>query len=497
MDKLSDIIARPAKGPEAQQNSAKAAARARDVTAFLEALKEKRSAQRTAELTAKISAMLEKSRINRADALQQLQNMPAASDDDVLANLLDIIDNAPATDDNAAPAMDENAAPAVLTSDHAARFAAQLQKDDTADVAEELVNKYADKGELSDEDVEALRQEAMDALKDKGVDRDGVEKFLVKLAIELKDAMTPQQTTQLMMPPRPGTEGILPHGLSAKADSDFVPATSPQDLAAQQLQQQAANGSRLPQQASAQAKAQVAEHAPAPGNAANTQAAGNMFAQQDTGARAATSDVSSSLALVNQLASQDNAGNGGNAGGQQGQFGQQGFTLAATAGTQGTTAMQGSFASHMTQQSSATANTQMIALQIQRNAAAQTDTFKLQLLPLDLGRLEVKLKFGRDGTMKAHLTADKEETLTLLQKDAAQLHRALQDAGIDLDEGSLSFDMRQQGGDADDRKGFGYDAGAQGGIASDDDYTAGNAVQAHLALQAAGAVRQGGINITV
>lgn len=483
MDKLSNIIAKPVKGPEAQAQAAKTASRAKDVTAFLNALKEKRSAQRTAEMTAKISAMLEKSRINRAEALEQLQNMPAASDNDVLKNLQDIIDNA------------STPASASLTSDHAAPFAMQLQNDDTADVAEQLVEKYAGKGELSDDDVEALRQEATDALKDKGIDADGIENFLVRLAMQLKGEMTPQQMTQLMMPPRPGTEGILPQG--QQADDGFVPATSPQDLAAQQLQQQAANDSRLPPQASAQAKAQVAEHAPAPGNAANTQAAPNMFAQQDAGARTAAPDFSSSLALVNQLASQDNAGNGGNAGGQQGQFGQQGFTLAATAGTQGVTTAQGSFASHMAQQSSATANTQMIALQIQRNAAAQTDTFKLQLLPLDLGRLEVKLKFDRDGTMKAHLTADKEETLTLLQKDAAQLHRALQDAGIDLDEGSLSFDMRQQGGDADERKGFGYDAGAQGGIAPDDDYTAGNAVQAHLALQAAGAVRQGGINITV
>jgi len=88
--------------------------------------------------------------------------------------------------------------------------------------------------------------------------------------------------------------------------------------------------------------------------------------------------------------------------------------------------------------------TQMIAVQIQRNAAAKIDSFTLQLEPADLGRLDIELKFHRDGSVQAHLAADRPETLALLQKDSAHLERILQQAGFDTKDGALSFDLRQQ-----------------------------------------------------
>lgn len=88
--------------------------------------------------------------------------------------------------------------------------------------------------------------------------------------------------------------------------------------------------------------------------------------------------------------------------------------------------------------------TQMIAVQIQRNAAAKVDSFTLQLEPADLGRLDVELKFHRDGSVHAHLAADRPETLAMLQKDSAHLERILQQAGFDTKDGALSFDLRQQ-----------------------------------------------------
>jgi flagellar hook-length control protein FliK len=101
---------------------------------------------------------------------------------------------------------------------------------------------------------------------------------------------------------------------------------------------------------------------------------------------------------------------------------------------------------------------QMIALQIQRNAAAKIDTFTLQLEPADLGRLDIELKFGHDGSLKAHLTVERPETLAMLQKDAAYLERLLQQSGLNTDGQSLSFDLRQHGNGQDKR---GLPAGTQ------------------------------------
>lgn len=78
----------------------------------------------------------------------------------------------------------------------------------------------------------------------------------------------------------------------------------------------------------------------------------------------------------------------------------------------------------------------------------------IQLDPPELGRVEVKLEFGSDKTIKANVIIEKPETFLLLQKDAAALERALQDAGLETDSGSLNFEMAADnyafdGGDKD------------------------------------------------
>ncbi|MDD9901801.1 MAG: flagellar hook-length control protein FliK [Alphaproteobacteria bacterium] len=85
----------------------------------------------------------------------------------------------------------------------------------------------------------------------------------------------------------------------------------------------------------------------------------------------------------------------------------------------------------------------MISLQLQKNAQNKVDHMTLQLEPADLGRLEIEMTFGKDGSLKAHLTADKADTFAMLQRDAGHLHRILEEAGFDLDDSALSFDLRQ------------------------------------------------------
>ena len=141
--------------------------------------------------------------------------------------------------------------------------------------------------------------------------------------------------------------------------------------------------------------------------------------------------------------------------------------------------------------------TQMVSLQIQRNIAAKVDTMTLQLEPLELGRLDIRMKFYKDGSMKAHLSAEKPETLAMLQRDASYLERVLQQAGLDTDENSLSFDLRQQGRqqgaeNSADNMGHGDDFQAHvNGVASE------KATQAKIAVETYGYISQNGVNIVV
>lgn len=89
--------------------------------------------------------------------------------------------------------------------------------------------------------------------------------------------------------------------------------------------------------------------------------------------------------------------------------------------------------------------TQMVAATLQRTGAAgENRTMTLQLDPPELGRVEIKMSFEKNSKIKAVLTAEKPETYTLLQRDASVLERALQDAGLDSENG-LSFELAKEG----------------------------------------------------
>jgi hypothetical protein len=89
-----------------------------------------------------------------------------------------------------------------------------------------------------------------------------------------------------------------------------------------------------------------------------------------------------------------------------------------------------------------------LPLQIQRAVANGRDHIAIQIVPHELGRIEIKLDFDRSGTINTVIAADRPQTLDLLKRDAAGLERALQDAGFKTDGSSLSFnlqsDQRQQ-----------------------------------------------------
>ena len=85
-----------------------------------------------------------------------------------------------------------------------------------------------------------------------------------------------------------------------------------------------------------------------------------------------------------------------------------------------------------------------VAVHIARTFEEGVRRLEVKLSPAELGRVEVKVDVGQDGRALAVVAADRQDTLDLLQRDARTLERALQDAGIRADSGSLSFTLRQQ-----------------------------------------------------
>ncbi len=86
-----------------------------------------------------------------------------------------------------------------------------------------------------------------------------------------------------------------------------------------------------------------------------------------------------------------------------------------------------------------------VAVEIQKAFNTGKDQIRIRLNPAELGQIDVSLKVRNDGTIKAIVTIDRPETFDLMQRDARGLERALQDAGLKTDSGSLSFNLR--GGD--------------------------------------------------
>jgi chemotaxis protein MotD len=79
---------------------------------------------------------------------------------------------------------------------------------------------------------------------------------------------------------------------------------------------------------------------------------------------------------------------------------------------------------------------------------AGTNRFEIRLDPPDLGRIDVRLNVDKQGNVTSHLVVERSSTLDLLRRDAPQLERALQDAGLKTGGDGLQFSLRDQGAGA-------------------------------------------------
>lgn len=87
---------------------------------------------------------------------------------------------------------------------------------------------------------------------------------------------------------------------------------------------------------------------------------------------------------------------------------------------------------------------EQVQVHVAKAAQSGSDKITIQLRPAELGRVEVRMEVGQDGRTTVHVTADRQDTLDLLQRDSRDLARSLQDAGLRADAGSLSFGLREQ-----------------------------------------------------
>lgn len=93
-----------------------------------------------------------------------------------------------------------------------------------------------------------------------------------------------------------------------------------------------------------------------------------------------------------------------------------------------------------------------VSVQLSRMAGGKAEQMTIHLRPVELGQVEVRLDFSNEGRVQAMIVAERPETLELLQRDARTLEKALQEAGLQTDAGSLNFSLRDGG--SGDRSNF-------------------------------------------
>jgi len=85
-----------------------------------------------------------------------------------------------------------------------------------------------------------------------------------------------------------------------------------------------------------------------------------------------------------------------------------------------------------------------LAVAIAARAQGGSNQFDIRLDPPELGRIDVHLDVNRDGQATTHMTADRADTLQLLQSQQSQLERALEQAGLKTAGNGLQFTLRDQ-----------------------------------------------------
>lgn len=141
-------------------------------------------------------------------------------------------------------------------------------------------------------------------------------------------------------------------------------------------------------------------------------------------------------------------------------------------------------------------DTAALASSIATHAKDGHSRFEIRLDPPELGRVDVKLKVGSDGEVRAHLIVERSETLDMMMRDQRGLERALENAGLKTDGSGLQFSLRDQGSGNQTNQGWrSYDAQSLSGrtAAAEDD----SSIAAARAAVYGARTRAGGLDLRV
>jgi flagellar hook-length control protein FliK len=86
-----------------------------------------------------------------------------------------------------------------------------------------------------------------------------------------------------------------------------------------------------------------------------------------------------------------------------------------------------------------------LAVEIAARAQAGRNRFEIRLDPPEFGRIDVRLDVDSNGQVTSRLVVERAETLDVLRRDAGELERALQQAGLKTADNGLQFALRDQG----------------------------------------------------
>src|SRR5215217_6763188 len=87
-----------------------------------------------------------------------------------------------------------------------------------------------------------------------------------------------------------------------------------------------------------------------------------------------------------------------------------------------------------------------LSADIVRKLEGQSTKFDLQLDPHGLGKVDVSVEIDRDGRLTAALSFDSAQSASDLRSRSGELRAALEQAGFEVSDSGLSFDMASQGG---------------------------------------------------
>ena len=86
-----------------------------------------------------------------------------------------------------------------------------------------------------------------------------------------------------------------------------------------------------------------------------------------------------------------------------------------------------------------------VAVNIQKAFQEGQDKITLKLNPTSLGKIDVQMEIEQTGHVRAIISASEPETLKMLKQESGALQEALNKAGLDTDNASLSFDLGDHG----------------------------------------------------